>query len=336
MSTVRATPVARKLAVLNKVDLAKVIGTGKTNYIKASDVAVSEKTVKITHIARGIMNYHNINPEQLNDKSLDTINKRAVLDFMADGGKRGEADLTGQAAQNSQNPALKKVPMAGMRKVIAQRMVQSLNAAPQYTLFSEIDVSKAQALLAHLNKLEQPLTGMKLTVTDIMIKIIAAAVKKHAIINSSIINDEICFHECVNIGIAVGLDDGLIVPNIKNADEKSLRDISKERKDLVDRARKGKLKPGEYSGGTFTISNLGIYHVDYSTPIINQPESGIIGLGRIKEKVEVVQGKMEIKPIMGISLTLDHRHIDGAEGAKFIAILIELFDNPYGTCLKWY
>jgi pyruvate dehydrogenase E2 component (dihydrolipoamide acetyltransferase) len=134
----------------------------------------------------------------------------------------------------------------------------------------------------------------------------------------------------INIGVAVALADGLVVPVVRNADKKSLYEVGKEIRDLAKRARRNKLEPDEMTGGSFTITNIGAYgSVDWFTPIINQPESAILGIGRTVERPVVVDGQIAIRPLMGLSLSFDHRVVDGAPAAQFLGILIDLIENPH-------
>jgi pyruvate dehydrogenase E2 component (dihydrolipoamide acetyltransferase) len=174
-------------------------------------------------------------------------------------------------------------------------------------------------------------TGTRVTYTDLLVFVLARRLRQNPLMNSSMTGDEIKHWEEVNIGIAVALDDGLIVPVIKNADKKSLMEISKARTVLVKKAREGKLTFAEVTGGTFTITNLGAVVKGYffSTPIINQPESAIFGMGAITDRVVARDGQAVIRPIMTYSLTHDHRVIDGAVAAEFMAGVIGLLETPY-------
>jgi len=172
--------------------------------------------------------------------------------------------------------------------------------------------------------------GTRITYTDLFVFTVAKALKENPVINSSLIDNEIKTWEDINIGVAVALDEGLIVPVVKGADKKSLTEISKTTKALAEKARAGKLASDEVSGGTFTISNLGAVGAGYrfETVIINQPESAILGTGAITERAVVRDGQIVIRPIMTYYFTYDHRVIDGAVAAKFMAGMIELLENP--------
>lgn len=331
MSIIKATPAAKRKAFENKVDLSRIIPRPGLDYLTSADILSSKTTPKITNLAKSILNYHQLDMTALDNHIDGKLTKEIAL----------------QAVNAVQNEKLKEnvalshrtvsqKPLSGMRRTIAAKMVQSLASAAQYTLFADLNADKVKSLTNEIASAEQALTGKKITVTDVLTKIAATALVKHPLLNSSLINNEIIIHDRINIGLAVALDEGLIVPVIKNAVQKNLLQISADRQSLVDKARKGTLRPDEYTGGTFTISNLGMYPVDYFTPIINLPETAILGIGRMIEKAVPVNGKVAIMPMMGVSLTLDHRVIDGSEGAKFLATLKEMFENPYHICLSWF
>jgi pyruvate dehydrogenase E2 component (dihydrolipoamide acetyltransferase) len=171
--------------------------------------------------------------------------------------------------------------------------------------------------------------GIKPSYTDVIIMAVAKALKEHPLLNSRLEGEEIKIYEDINIGMAVALEDGLIVPVIKNADKKSLIEIALLTKDLAERARSGKLSMDETINGTFTVTNLGMYGVEFFTPIINPPETAILGVGTIKQKPVIDNGKISFKDFMYLCLSFDHRVIDGAEAAKFLQTLKRLLENPY-------
>lgn len=331
MSIVKATPAAKRNAFKNRVDLSKLSPRPGLDYLTAADILSQKTTTKITNLAKSILDYYKTDVDTLGIHNDGKLTKKIALQAVdAVQNKKMIVDTT------TLNRTISRKPMTGMRKTIAMKMVQSLEIAAQYTLFADLNAGKIKSLGSEISLAEQELTGNKINITDILIKITAAALVKHPLLNSSVVDNEIVIHDRIHIGLAVALNEGLIVPVINNADQKNLHQISAERQSLVDKARKGTLQPNEYTNGTFTISNLGMYPVDYFTPIINLPENAILGVGRISEKAVPVNGKVEILQMMGISLTLDHRVIDGSEGAKFLATLKEMLDNPYHICLAWY
>jgi len=222
-----------------------------------------------------------------------------------------------------------KVSLTGMRKTIAERMHGSLSISAQLTVMGEIDMTEMvefrQNLVAH-----EAEHGVKITYTDLMVIAAAQALKELPLVNSSIVGNEIVMWEDINIGVAVALEDGLIVPVVKNADGKSLVEISHAVKTLAGKARQRKLAPEEVEGGTFTITNLGALSGGYrfETVIINQPESAILGTGGITDRVVARDGEIVIRPIMTYYFTYDHRAFDGAVAARFIEILARFLENP--------
>jgi len=221
------------------------------------------------------------------------------------------------------------IPLKGMRKAIAEHMHRSLSVSAQLTAMGEIDMTPMVKLREDLLGQENVI-GIRITYTDIFVFAIARVLKEHPIINSSLIDNEIKAWEDINIGVAVALEEGLIVPVVKDADKKSLAEISQTVKTLTEKARAGKLTPDEVTGGTFTLTNLGALGGGWSleTAIINQPESAILRTGSITERAVVREGQIVIRPIMTYSFTYDHRVIDGAVAAKFMASLIKLLENP--------
>jgi len=221
------------------------------------------------------------------------------------------------------------IPLKGMRKAIAEHMHRSLSVAAQLTLTAEIDMTEMVKLRKSLVAKEKDL-GTRITYTDLLVLAIAQLLKDQPIVNSSLIDDEIKRWESINVGIAVALEEGLIVPVVKDADKKSLVEISKTIKSLAQKAREGKLTPDEVTGGTFTLTNIGALGAGYrfETFIINQPESAILGTAGITDRAVVKDGKIVIRPILACSLTYDHRVIDGAVAHQFMTSVIQLVENP--------
>jgi pyruvate dehydrogenase E2 component (dihydrolipoamide acetyltransferase) len=214
--------------------------------------------------------------------------------------------------------------IAGIRKVISERMIQSWHTAPHVNLTVEVDMTEAVDLK---NKMTQA-TGNKFSFTEIIAKCAAHALGEFKTVNASLIDGKIYYHEFAHIGVAVALDNGLIVPVVKNAEQKSLTALREDIRSLSETARRGELLPDDISGGTFTITNLGMFGVDHFTPIINQPESAILGVCRVVERPVVRNGKIEIRPMMNLCLSFDHRLIDGSVAAQFMARMRQLLEQP--------
>jgi pyruvate dehydrogenase E2 component (dihydrolipoamide acetyltransferase) len=231
-------------------------------------------------------------------------------------------DTKGEEVKPCSEPVRKQ--LTGMRKVIAERMLKSHLEIPPVTLNAKADVTELVALRKQIN--DTP--DIKISINDLLLKAAAVALSESPDINASIKDNEIIYKLDINIGMAVALEDGLIVPVIKNADKLSLRQISIKAKELAAKAREGKLKPDEYSGGTFTVSNMGMYGIVSFTPIINQPEIAILGVCAIENELKMVEGKIENRSVMGLSLTFDHRVVDGSQSAIFLSKIKSLLENP--------
>lgn len=212
-----------------------------------------------------------------------------------------------------------------MRKAIARRLGQSIGPVPHFFLTTEVDMGRALELRADLNA---RFAEGKIGVTDLLLKATAEALNRHPAVNASWEEDAIRYHGGVHIGIAVALDGGLITPVLRNAGRKGLRRISEEARDLISRARARKLAPEEYQGGTFSVSNLGMFEIDQFTAIINPPEAGILAIGRTVEKPVAVDGQVVVRKRMRVTMSCDHRVIDGATGAAFLGTFKAMLENP--------
>jgi pyruvate dehydrogenase E2 component (dihydrolipoamide acetyltransferase) len=217
-----------------------------------------------------------------------------------------------------------EVPVSQMRKVIARRLSESKNTAPHFYLTTSINMDNAIAARKKLNEI----SNFKISVNDIIIKAVALALRKNPNVNASWLGDKIRYNHHINIGVAVAIDDGLIVPVVKFADNKSIAHISAEVKQLVDKAKNKKLQPNEFEGNTFTISNLGMYGIDEFTAIINPPDACILAVGAAKETVIAESGVMKIANVMKVTLSCDHRVVDGAVGSAFLQTLKTLLEDP--------
>jgi len=206
-------------------------------------------------------------------------------------------------------------PLSSVRRVIAQRMLASLQSSAQLTLHTQADVTatveRRAVMVAH--------SGV--TYTDILVKVVADAMAKHPIMGAVWDEDSILLPEHVDIGVAMAVDDGLVVPVVRDADQKSLKEVSADMSALLEKARNGQLVAQELSGGVFTITNLGMYCVDAFTPILNPPQTAILGVGRIAKKPSVVNDRIVPRSMIGLSLTFDHRVVDGAPAAAFLNVI---------------
>jgi pyruvate dehydrogenase E2 component (dihydrolipoamide acetyltransferase) len=220
-------------------------------------------------------------------------------------------------------------PLAGMRRTIAERMLRSQQTVAEVTITAEADMTEVAKLRQQVGPEWERQYGLKVSYTEVIVKAVARALVEHPRLNSSLGEDGIRLHSDVNVGVAVALDEGLIVPVVHRADQKPLIEISRAVRDLSERARTNRLSRDDVSGGTFTISNLGTLGVETFTPIINWPECAILGVGRIGERAVVRDGQVVVRPTMWLSLTFDHRIVDGAPAAQFLARVRQLLESPY-------
>jgi pyruvate dehydrogenase E2 component (dihydrolipoamide acetyltransferase) len=222
------------------------------------------------------------------------------------------------------------VELTQIRKTIAKRLVQSIGPVPHFFLTTEVDMERAWDARAQLNALEQ---GPRISFNDIILKVVARALVEHPACNAWWMEDRIRYFRDVHLAVAVAVDDGLITPVIRHADRKSLREIATESRELAERARERKLTPEEYTGGTFSVSNLGMFDIDQFTAVINPPEAGILAVGSITEKPVVTDGDLEVRRRMRLTMSCDHRVIDGATGARFLQSVKLMLENP--LALVW-
>ena len=231
-----------------------------------------------------------------------------------------------KAVEASSKPSVEVVPITGMRKAIATRMLESVLSMAQVTLTTEADVTDAMKIREGLARQS---TEGGLSPLVLIIKATGRALKEHPRMNAIQREGAVELVGEINIGIAVSLDEGLIVPTIRRTDEKSLAEIARESRDLSNKAREGKASYDEVTGGTFTITNLGAYDIDAFTPIINPPQVGILGVGRAVEKPVIHQGEIARRSMMFLSLTFDHRVIDGAPAAEFLRTVKAHLEDPW-------
>jgi len=228
--------------------------------------------------------------------------------------------------------AYQDVPLTQIRKTIAKRLATSLGPIPHFFLTTEVDMERASEARDALNK-QLGDQGGKVSFNDIVIKATAHALTKHPACNAWFQEDHIRYWHEVHIGMAVAVEDGLITPVIRNAELKSLADIGREAKELAERARNRRLQPSEYTGATFSVSNLGMFDIDQFTAVINPPEAGIIAVGSIVQKAVVVDGQPAVRRRLRITMSCDHRVIDGATGAAFLKTLKQMLENPLAMLL---
>ena len=211
-------------------------------------------------------------------------------------------------------------------RIMAERTTQSWTSVPHFYLVREVNASRLIAWREQIQKR----SPVKVTYTDLLVKVVAAALREHPRLNASWHAGSITMNDEINVGLAVAVEEGLIVPVIHQADTLAVQDIARIRNDLVIKAQAGKLRLQDIQGGTFTISNLGMYGIDAFNAIINQPQAAILAVGRIAERVVPLGGQPSVQPMTVLNLSCDHRVVDGARGAQFLATLSELVEEPLG------
>ena len=314
------SPRARKAAAAKGIDPATLTGTGPQGRVIEADVLAAKAA-----------------PVAANPKALEEL--RALLKLNTPTARRLAREagvdldtLIGQLGHGTEAPknlrqdagatkAPGRYPLTPMRRIIATRMGESMFNAPHFYVTVEVDMKAA-------TDLRKQAQGFKPSFNDLIVQAVAQALREHPQVNARWLDDAIEIVEQVNIGVAVALEDGLIVPVLRNANALSLQQISEGCKALAEKARKNKLLPDDYSGSTFTISNLGAFGVDHFTAIINQPDSAILAVGRVADQVVAVDGGIQVRPRMKMTLSSDHRVIDGAVAAQFMAKLKAKLESP--------
>jgi pyruvate dehydrogenase E2 component (dihydrolipoamide acetyltransferase) len=290
---IKASPLAKKIAADRGVDLARVQGSGPEGRVIARDLDQAVAAPAIPTAYRPI---------------------------------------AGEAA------SFTDVPLSQLRKTIAKRLAQSIGPVPTFYLTSEIDMERVWEAREALNAgsaadRSEAGKASKISINDIIIKAVAAALRQHPACNAWWQDDRIRYWNDVHVSMAVAIEDGLITPVIRHADQKSLRQISAESRELAGRARERRLAPEEYTGGTFSVSNLGMFEIDQFTAVINPPEAGILAVGGTVQKPVVQDGQVVVRRRMRVTLSCDHRVIDGATGAAFLKTLKLMLENP--LALVW-
>jgi len=289
---IKASPLARKIAASRGIDLSRIAGTGPGGRIGKEDVLSSQPTATLQAVAGAL------------------------------------SPITAAPAMPA-GPGDQRIPLSGMRRVIADRLLLSKTTLPHFYLNLEIDSEPLARRRAEINASAEATGTGKVTVNDFVLKASVAALVKVPKVNAAFAGDAIIEYSAVNLAVAVAVDDGLVTPVIRNAQKKSLREISEAVKDLAGRARNKKLKPEEYQNGTFTVSNLGAYGIESFSAIINPPQAAILSVGTIVKKPVVnAAGEIVAGQRMSIGLSCDHRVVDGAIGAEFLKELRNLLENP--------
>jgi len=318
----KISPRAQKKAKELGVDVQLVEGSGPGGVVIEKNVIsyYQNHRVKVSPVAQKIAESAGINLESIKGTGAGgRIMKKDVQEVLA---KTAEIDKIKE-----------KIPYTGMRKIIGDRLSRSKFTAPHIYFTTSVDMSEVIRLLKRFNQdIEK-----RISINDFLVFVVAKVLTEQPNINCSLVGEEIVYHKDINIGVAVALEEGLIVPVIKNADKKSLSILSKDTKKLIKLARARKLMPDDYKDGTFTISNLGMYGIENFTAIINPPEAAILAVGTAKKIPIVVEEegieKVEIRSIMKVTLSVDHRLIDGAMAANFLKRVKYYLEFPEGLCI---
>jgi len=331
---VKASPLARKLARDAGIDIANVPGTGPEGRVVKRDVlSYAEATrVRITPVAEKMAKEHNIDLSKVTGTgTAGKITKEDIEAYLAKA-KAAPAPAAAVAAPAAGGEKMqegdKLVKLTSMRKVIARKMLQSCNEAAMAYMTNSVDATAIQEFRAKILESTEKKHKVRVTITDFVIKITAMALERHPVINTRWTADGILYLKDINIGMAMAIKDGLIVPVIHNANKKSIVEIAKDRTALIEKGRNGKLGPAEMTGGTFTVSAMGMFGTELFSAIINQPENAILGVGAILDKPVVVNKQIVIRPMMYLTLTYDHRTIDGADAGRFLQTLKEFHEDP--------
>ena len=319
--SVQVTPVARKLAGQHGIDLGRVQGTGPNGRITEEDVrqaveaerAGVRTAVQVVPRARQLANEQRI--------------ELAQVDGTGPNGRILVADVERAIAVQGTGKVAEVRPLKGMRKTIADRMMRSVQSMAQVTLTTEADMTEAVRLRERLLSQWRPHRIRPLDL-DLIVKATAAGLKEHPRLNAALVDDELRLLEEVNLGVAMAVPEGLMVPVIKGADEKDLLTIAGEIRALADKSRKGDLSVDDMLGGTFIITSLAGYDIDAFTPIIDPPQVAILGIGRIAEKPAVHQGQVVVRSMMFLSLTFDHRALDGVPAGEFLQAVKKGLEEP--------
>lgn len=333
IKSLKLTPKARKLIADEQLDLAsikEIQGTGYAGGITAKDIKASPLARKIAQ--KTGVDLAAIEGSGVGGKRMKADVEKAAA-AMADSGiaagaVSGAPAYAAAPAGSEEKKILSVTPYKGVRKIIGDKLAESKFTAPHLYFTDAVDTTRMTQLRQSLNAV----SDRKITVSDLLVYAAGKALQKYPQINASLVDGQIVCYKSANVGVAVAGSNGLIVPVIKNVQEKSLTQVSTENRDLVDRAKEGRLSPDEYSGGTFSISNLGMFGIDNFTAIINPPEAAILSVSSVK-KVPVVieedgEDKIVIRPMMNIQLSVDHRIIDGLLAAQFVGYMKELLENP--------
>ncbi|HLW02874.1 MAG TPA: dihydrolipoamide acetyltransferase family protein [Ktedonobacterales bacterium] len=327
---VAASPLAARIAAEHNVDVGAITPAGKR--VSKADV---QTYLQQQGARNGLVTLPRLTPASPKARRLAAEQGADVASIRGTG--PGGAVLAGDVqaaaallpivppAATAASPP-DELAMSHVWRIMAERTTQSWTSAPHFFLMREVNASRLQTWREQLQKR----SGGNITYTDLLVKLVAATLRDHPRLNAWWSADKLTLNNEVNVGLAAATEDGLVVPVIHHADTLKISEIAERRQELVARAQAGKLRPDDLRGGTFTISNLGMYGMDAFTAIINAPQVAILAVGRIAERVVPVHGQPGVQPMMLLSLSCDHRAVDGARGAQFLAALADVLEEPLG------
>lgn len=330
------SPRARKLAEEKKVDVSQVTpsGYGGVRVVERDVVGWLASAPKATPLAQRVaagqgVDLHGLSGSGPHGRIVkDDVTRAAAAQAPAPVGQAPAAAPLPAAPALPTAEVVERIPLKGVRAIIADRMAASVHTSARVTLFSEVDATEFVSVRERLKQRVAEEWGFAPGYNDLLALMVARALRRFPYMNARLAPDAIELLGHVNLGMAVDTERGLLVPVVRDADQKNLRQFGSEFRTMVDRARAGRALPDDLSGGSFTITNLGMYDVEGFTPVINLPEAAILGVGRIAEKVVPFKGKIKVRKMMMLSLVFDHRLVDGAPAARFLQYIRQLVEEP--------
>jgi pyruvate dehydrogenase E2 component (dihydrolipoamide acetyltransferase) len=338
--SVEASPLARKIAEEHGIDLALIQSNGRRlekadvlAYIdttrQTNSVSVSVSTGLNTSVLSTVSSPTRLTPASPKARRLAT--ERGINLSLLKGSGPEEAVLAEDVPLAAASaPSTENIETPGtVWRIMAERMTESWTNVPHFYLIREVDAGNLIEWRGRISEAVEKRIGFKPTYTDLLVKLIGFTLREHPRLNGAWANGNIQFNKDINVGIAVAVEEGLIVPVIRSSDSASIGEIASQRRELIERAQNRKIRPADISDGTFTLSNLGMYNVDAFNAIVNPPQAAILAVGRIAERVVPVNGQVVIRPMMVMTLSCDHRLVDGARGAQFLDDLANLIQDPW-------
>jgi pyruvate dehydrogenase E2 component (dihydrolipoamide acetyltransferase) len=305
------SPLAARMAAEAGIDLRSLNGSGPGGRIVKRDIEAAMSASSSSSSSRQAAEQPATAQEAAPQRHLRAVESAAP--------KVAQQSSVASASPYSDEP------MSEMRRTIARRLVTSIGPVPHFFLTTEVEMDRAAEIRRQINELDPE---MKVSINDLVVKVAAAALIQHPHVNASFQEKAIRYYERADIGVAVAIEDGLITPVVRSADRKSVSEIAPEVRELAERARSRKLRPEEYTGATFSISNLGMFGIDEFTAVINPPEAAILAVGAMTPKPVVRDNELVVRQMMRVTMSCDHRVIDGATGARFLQTFKKLLENP--------